>query len=126
MLALDRSRKDDNSEANLATKKRPKLFSLGRPGSPPPELPNHNWILWRVHCAVNVTLVIAVFRCVTSSGFSESKRFFGRFVVRRKVGTQKLLLFFPALTSVRSGPGFVACGGQFSVLIILKLNANDV
>jgi hypothetical protein len=42
-------------------KKRPKLFSLGRLGSPPPELPNHNWILWRVQSGVNVTLVIAFF-----------------------------------------------------------------
>ena len=42
----------------LDKKKRPKLFSSGRLGSPPPELPNHDWIVvWPPSC-VNVTLVI--------------------------------------------------------------------
>src|ERR1700685_4453401 len=40
-----------------ANKKRPKLFSSGRLGSPPPELPNHDWIVGAPHKGVNVTSV---------------------------------------------------------------------
>jgi hypothetical protein len=32
-------------------------FQLGRLGSPPPELPNHNWIVDFPQLSVNVTLV---------------------------------------------------------------------
>jgi len=44
----------------LSDKKRPKLFSLGRLGSPPPELPNHDWIVAAHPGGVNVTLVIRI------------------------------------------------------------------
>jgi hypothetical protein len=38
-------------------KKRPELFSSGRLGSPPPELPNHNCIVGPPYSGVNVTSV---------------------------------------------------------------------
>ena len=41
-----------------AIKKRPKPNGSGRLGSPPPELPNHVWIVARTSASVNVTLVI--------------------------------------------------------------------
>jgi hypothetical protein len=56
----------------------------------------------------------------------EEKEIFWRIRCATEVGIKNLLLLFPALASVRSRPGFVACGGQFPVLIIFKLNANDV
>ncbi len=43
-----------------SNKKRPKLFSLGRLGSPPPELPNYNCIVARRPGSVNVTSVIQI------------------------------------------------------------------
>ena len=46
-------------------KKRPKLFSSGRLGSPPPELPNHDWIVGGASQPVNVTSVTQQFFGVT-------------------------------------------------------------
>ncbi len=43
------------------TKKRPELFSSGRLGSPPPELPNHNCMVGPPYSGVNVTSVTS--RC---------------------------------------------------------------
>jgi hypothetical protein len=45
-----------------AIKKRLELFSPRRLGSPPPELPNHSWIVELALSPVNVTLVIRLFR----------------------------------------------------------------
>ena len=45
---------------SLKNKRRRELCS-GRLGSPPPELPNHEWIVRPVRRCVNVTLVILSF-----------------------------------------------------------------
>ena len=47
----------DHRSKTAGNKKRPKLFSSGRLGSPPPELPNHDWIVGAPHLGVNVTSV---------------------------------------------------------------------
>ena len=64
--------RNDNAESLPAKrKKRPELFSSGRLGSPPPELPNHAWILFERGGSVNVTLVIRARLPVIAQSISE-------------------------------------------------------
>ena len=60
-------------------KKRPKLFSSGRLGSPPPELPNHDWIVGVPSLGVNVTSVTSSFsgnplNCIEVTGLEMELR----------------------------------------------------
>jgi hypothetical protein len=48
-----------NCELETETKKRPDV-NQDAPGSPPPELPNHDWIVRRERGSVNVTFVILI------------------------------------------------------------------
>jgi hypothetical protein len=133
-------------------KKRPKLFSLGRLGSPPPELPNHNWIVGPPISGVNVTSVIhssvlgnpKTKTEVTHAAISLAPNDVGQHTDlkgRRRVQAapdyqplvrqfctvlRALLVSSPALAHVAGGPSLAIAGGEFAVLGISEFNSDDI
>ena len=83
--------------------KRPRLFSPGRLGSPPPELPNHDWILELHH--------------------KWCKRHFGNSVSRKLTKVTRLLL--PSLAGVGGGPDFRGRSDD-SALLASEFQADDI
>jgi hypothetical protein len=93
-------------------KKRPRLFSLGRLGSPPPELPTTRWILGFPQSGVNVTLVMRwVAQIKENRGVSK---------------TEGKLLFLPGLAGIIGHPYRCIGCNHFDMLLVGKFNADNI
>ena len=106
-------------------KKRPRLFSLGRLGSPPPELPNHDWILRSTSFCVNVTLVMGICRKLSRSDGRNSKTRQSCRAGSRLAARPRLLLL-PGLTTICGHPAFRCGGGDPSMQSIGKFYADNI
>jgi len=113
-------------------KKRLGLYSPRRLGSPPPELPNHFWIVGLARFSVNVTLVIAA--RVVEAGLSKlvieaglSKLGYRSWAIEAWLSwRRRARLLLPALAGVGSGPQLRSRGRDSSVLRVEELNVDDV
>ena len=97
-----------------ATKKRPRLFSQGRPGSPPPELPNHEMDIKEL-----LILCKRHFGNGDSGGQEEGQ-------IERLKRREELLLLVPGLTVVAGHPEFAGGSGDLAVLWIGEIHADNV
>src|SRR5438445_2147187 len=133
-------------------KKASRTFQFRTPGSPPPELPNHNWIVGPPLSCVNVTSVIHGSVLGTQKPETEVTRIERRFAPddvgqhtdlkgRRRVqvdpdyqpqarqfctALRALLFSSPALARFAGAPRLAIAGGEFAVLGLREFNSDDI